>query len=71
MNFKPKALLAASMYLNKTNLTQAVAFAKDNWREIAIVVAGAYVMEDLDTAAEMAETSAVIDILTASSEGVI
>jgi hypothetical protein len=71
MNFKPKALLAASMYLNKTNLTQAVAFAKDNWREIAIVVAGAYVMEDLDTAAEMAEQSFMLDVVTAANQGVI
>ena len=47
MNYKAKAALAASMYLNRTKFTEA-----SNWREIAVVVAAAYIMEDVDTIAE-------------------
>ena len=71
MNFKSNAMLTAASYLNKSNLSKVTAFAKDNWREIAIVVAGAYVMEDLDTAAEMAEGSFMVDVITASDAGVL
>ena len=52
MNYKAKAALAASMYLNRTTFTDASTFVKHNWREIAVVVAAAYIMEDVDTIAE-------------------
>jgi hypothetical protein len=71
MNYKAKAVLAASMYLNKTKFTEASTFIKHNWREIAVVVAGAYIMEDLDTAAELAEHSFMLDVATAVNQGVI
>jgi hypothetical protein len=46
-------------------------FVKENWREIAAVAAVALIVEDVDTAADMAETSLTLDILTAVNEGVI
>ena len=46
-------------------------FVKENWREIAAVAAVALIVEDVDTAADLAETSLTLDILTAVNEGVI
>lgn len=43
----------------------------DHWKEIATVVAVAYIMEDVDTAADMAEASFALDLMTAMAEGVI
>lgn len=43
----------------------------DHWFEIASVIAVAYIMEDVDTAADMAEASFALDLMTAMAEGVI
>ena len=69
MNFKTKALLTASSLFTKANTDSVRTVITENWKEI--VIAAAYIMEDLDTVAEMAETSAAVDVLTAASEGVI
>ena len=71
MNFKTKALLTASSLFTKANTDSVRTVITENWKEIVVVIAAAYIMEDLDTVAEMAETSAVVDVLTAASEGVI
>jgi PHD/YefM family antitoxin component YafN of YafNO toxin-antitoxin module len=71
MNFKTKALLTASSLFTKANTDSVRTVISENWKEIVIVIAAAYIMEDLDTVAEMAETSAAVDVLTAASEGVI
>jgi|TARA_B110000977_G_scaffold57227_1_gene77667 hypothetical protein len=62
MNYKSKAMLAASMYINRANYTKAVTFVKDNWEEILIVAVAAYIAED------------IIDpdvIVTATEQGVL
>ena len=66
-----KARSKFSKLINDPRTQKIAALAKDNWREIAAVAAVALIMEDVDTAADMAETSLTLDILTAVSEGVI
>ena len=47
MNYKAKAALAASMYLNKTKFTEASTFVKHNWEDILTVALSIYVLEDI------------------------
>jgi len=66
-----KARSKFSKLINDPRTQKIAAFAKDNWREVAAIAAVALIMEDVDTAADLAETSLTLDILTAVSEGVI
>jgi hypothetical protein len=56
---------------NDPRTKKVVAFTKANWKDIAGVVAVALLLEDIDTAADMAEGSFIVDLLTAQAEGVI
>jgi hypothetical protein len=47
MNYKAKAALAASMYLNRTKFTEASTFVKHNWDDILTVLLSVYVLEDI------------------------
>ena len=47
MNYKAKAVLAASMYLNRTKFTEASTFVKHNWDDILTVLLSVYVLEDI------------------------
>ena len=65
---------ARSMYsklIDDPRTRKIAALAKDNWRDVAAIAAVALIMEDVDTAADLAETSLTLDILTAVNEGVI
>jgi hypothetical protein len=55
----------------KHNARSVVSFAKDNWAEIGALVLMAYIAEDVDQAATMAEGSFAVDLMTARSEGVV
>ena len=55
----------------KHNARSVVGFAKDNWAEIGALVLMAYIAEDVDQAATMAEGSFAVDLMTARSEGVV
>ena len=55
----------------KHNARSVLGFAKDNWAEIGALVLMAYIAEDVDQAASMAEGSFAVDVMTASAEGVI
>jgi hypothetical protein len=61
MNFKAKAMLAASTYANKDKLTEATAFIKEHWLDLATVALAVYIVEDIVDP----------DVLTATTEGVI
>jgi len=52
MNFKTKALLTASSLFTKANTDSVRTVITENWKEIVVVIAAAYIMEDLDTVAE-------------------
>ena len=58
-------------FINNPRTKKAMSFAKDNWREIAAFGALALIVDDLDTAADIAEASLTLDVITASTEGVI
>jgi hypothetical protein len=58
-------------FINDPRTRKAVQFGKDNWRDIAAVAAVALIMEDVDTAADLAESSFTLDVMTAITEGVI
>ena len=60
-----------SKLINDPRTQKIAALAKDNWREIAAVAAVALIMEDVDTAADIAEASLTLDYMTAITEGVI
>jgi hypothetical protein len=47
MNFKAKAMLAASAYANKEKLTEATAFIKEHWLDIATAALAIYIVEDI------------------------
>lgn len=47
MNFKQRAMLAASAYANKDKLTKAAAFIKENWLDLATIALAAYIVEDI------------------------
>jgi len=47
MNFKQRAMLAASAYANKDKLTKATAFIKENWLDLATIALAAYIVEDI------------------------
>ena len=47
MNFKQRAMLAASAYANKDKLTEATAFIKENWLDLATVALAAYIVGDI------------------------
>ena len=69
---KPTSTTSAfKKLLNDPRTKKAVAFAKDNWRDIAVVSALVLIAEDVDTAADMAETNLALDVVTRVSEGVI
>jgi len=53
------------------HVKKAADFCKENWSDIAVVAAVVLIADDVDTAAEMAEGSFFVDVLTAQSEGVI
>ena len=61
MNFKQRAMLAASAYANKDKLTEATAFIKENWLDLATVALAIYIVEDIVDP----------DVLTETTEGVI
>jgi hypothetical protein len=44
MNFKAKAMLAASAYANKEKLTEATTFIKENWLDIATAALAIYIV---------------------------
>jgi len=60
-----------SRFMHDPRAQKAGRLLKENWREIASVIAVAYIMDDVDTAADMAEASFTLDLMTALSEGVI
>ena len=66
-----KARSKFSKLINNPRTRKIAALAKDNWRDVAAIAAVALIMEDVDTAADLAETSLTLDILTAVNEGVI
>ena len=66
-----KARSKFSKLINNPRTRKIAALAKDNWREVAAVAAVALIMEYVDTAADMAEASLTLDIMTAITEGVI
>jgi len=66
-----KARSKFSKLINDPRARKIAALAKDNWREVAAVAAVALIMEDVDTAADMAEASLTLDVMTAITEGVI
>jgi len=45
MNFQAKAMLAASAY--KEKLTEATAFIKEHWLDIATAALAIYIVEDI------------------------
>jgi hypothetical protein len=47
MNFKAKAMLAASAYANKEKLTEATAFIKEHCLDIATAALAIYIVEDI------------------------
>ena len=47
MNFKQKAMLAASAYANKEKLTEATTFIKETWLDIATAALAIYIVEDI------------------------
>ena len=61
MNFKQRAMLAASAYANKEKLTKASAFIKENWLDLATIALAAYIVEDFIDP----------DVLTETTEGEI
>lgn len=65
MNFKQKAMLAASMYANKATYDKTLAFVKDNWEEIAMVAIAAYLVDDI------VDDFIDPDVLAAAEEGVL
>ena len=66
-----KARSKFSKLINNPRTQKIAALAKDNWRDVAAVAAVALIMEDVDTAADMAEASLTLDVMTAITEGVI
>jgi len=60
-----------SRFINDPRTKKAVQFGMDNWREIASVAAIALIMEDVDTAADLAQSSFTLEVMTAITEGVI
>ena len=66
-----KARSKFSKLINDPRTQKVAAFAKDNWREIATVAAVVLIIEDVDTAADLAEASLTLDYMTAITEGVI
>jgi len=76
MNFKAKAMLAASAYANKDKLTEATAFIKEHWLDLATVALAIYIVEDIIdpdvlASADIADATAALDSMPAFSEGVI
>lgn len=73
MNRLNELKLKAILFATQHNITpeRATAFAKANWMNIASFIVLLYIMEDVDDAAEASHMSAVLDIMTAQSEGVI
>jgi len=76
MNFKAKAMLAASAYANKDKLTEATAFIKEHWLDLATVALAIYIVEDIIdpdvlASADIADANAALDSMPAFSEGVI
>ena len=47
MNFRAKAMLAASAYANKEKLTEATDFIKEYWLDIATAALAIYIVEDI------------------------
>ena len=47
MNFKQRAMLAASAYANKEKLTEASAFIKEHCLDIATAALAIYIVEDI------------------------
>jgi len=66
-----KARSKFSKLINDPRTRKIAALAKDNWRDVAAIAAVALIMEDVDTAADMAEASLTLDVMTAITEGVI
>lgn len=63
------AVLFAAQHQPKADA--ALAFAKENWKDIAIGLAVALIIEDVDDMAEASEVSATVDVLTAIDNGVV
>jgi hypothetical protein len=63
------ALLFTAQHQPKA--TAAWAFAKENWKDIAIGLSVALIIEDVDDMAEASEVSATVDVLTAIDNGVV
>ena len=61
MNFKQKAMLAASAYANKEKLTEATTFIKENWLDIATAALAIYIVEDIIDP----------DVISAAEQGVL
>ena len=61
MNFKAKAMLAASAYANKDKLTEATAFIKEHWLDIATAALAIYIVEDIVDP----------DVIAATEQGVL
>ena len=61
MNFKAKAMLAASAYANKEKLTEATAFIKAHWLDIAIAALAIYIVQDIVDP----------DVIAATEQGVL
>ena len=61
MNFKAKAMLAASAYAYKEKLTEATAFIKEHWLDIATAALAIYIVEDIIDP----------DVIAATEQGVL
>jgi hypothetical protein len=61
MNFKAKAMLAASACANKEKLTEATAFIKEHWLDIATAALAIYIVEDIIDP----------DVIAATEQGVL
>jgi hypothetical protein len=68
-NFKTKATILAAQYAPQGE--KVLAFAKDNWRDIALGLATVLIVEDIDDLTDHAHVSATLDVMTAAKEGVI
>lgn len=66
-----KACNKFSKLINDPRAKKIAALAKDNWREVAAIAALALIIEDVDTAADYAQASLTLDVMTAITEGVI
>ena len=64
-----KATLIAAQYAPHSK--QVMAFAKENWRDIAVGLAVCFIIEDIDDVADHSQISATLDVMNAVNDGVI